>query len=102
MAQWKKFQTARPIGIANEDARTEVACALMMGGRFIDKGEQYAATRFSCVDDTLSVKETGYWMHKANAARAYLSCYDIFFDRAGNPIGPSPVATVGANGRDKP
>lgn len=90
---WQKFTTSRGADDTRlEDERTEIACALMMGARFI-KGhaDNVLASQWTCVDDNIDAGSTGYWTHKTNAARAYLTHYGVFFDREGNPLASSPV-----------
>jgi hypothetical protein len=96
---WKPFQAVRTWPNSLGDDRTEIACALMLGAHFVQK--QNGGYDWSCIDDCLesyTPEQTGWWVHKVNAARAYLTIKGLEYDREGNPL--SPVATVQANGRD--
>jgi hypothetical protein len=69
--------------------RVEIACALMLGAKFMRAPEVTAQERWTCFDEepeSNSPDRTGWWNFKANAARAYLSTKGVFFDREGNPI----------------
>jgi hypothetical protein len=96
---WKPFKAVRTWPNSLGDDRVEIASALMLGARFI----QQVSTQWSCIDDCPESNDpihTGWWHHKVNAARAYLTIKGLEYDGEGNPLPGSPVATVQANGRD--
>lgn len=87
MGHWQKFTTVGYGDMREEEDRLEITCALMMGARFTQQSGK--SQPWTCIDDELTADYTGWWVHKANAARAYLSTKGIFFTREGELIPPT-------------